>query len=82
MSKIKAVHIKDRTVENLIVGGVYYISFDGKKAYKVELLDINDTMKMGSIKVLNGKFKGKFHSLYLDEIRSTEEAACKNYVTL
>ncbi len=82
MRKRKAIHIKDRTVEDLIVGGFYFISFDGKKTHKVELLDINNVMKMGSVKIIDGKFKGNTHSLYLDEIRLTEESAKENIVTL
>lgn len=81
MTKRKVIHIKDRIAEDLLVGEYYYISFGGKKTERVELLELDKERNLGSVKIISGKNIGKTHALYLDEIRSTEEAAKRNCVS-
>lgn len=81
MTKRKIIHIKDRTVDDLLVGGYYFISFDAIKTERVELLALDKERNLGSVKIIAGKNIGKTHALYLDEIRLTEESAKQNCVS-
>lgn len=70
-----------RTAESFGLGDKAWISWDGRKAIPVIVTKVSDTHY--SLKIERPiKKAGNEHSLYLDEVRSTPELACKNYVTL
>ncbi|GMU94615.1 GIY-YIG nuclease family protein [Ignavibacterium album] len=74
------IHWRNRTVDNLVIGGKYFISFDGKKVTKVILKEKSDiSPKMVLVESLDGKLAW---SLYEDEVRDSKVAALFNYVTL
>lgn len=82
MTKSKRIHYADRTVEELLVGENYYISWSGEKAIRVKVLEIDKTRNQAEVEILEGKKRGSTHGLFLDEIRSTPEDAKLNCVTL
>ena len=70
---------RDRTVDNLVVGKNYFISFNGKKVIEVILEKICD---FPPNKVIVNSIDGKNSwILFDDEVRETEIAAIFNYVT-
>ena len=73
------IHWRDRTIDNLIVGNDYFISFDGRKVKKVTLEEICDIPPHRVI-VSSAKEKSSW-ILFDDEVRETEIAAIFNYVT-
>lgn len=75
------IHINKRDVEIFNPGDPAWISWDGRKATPVTVLEVDD--RNYSLRVerpLNKR--GSVHSLFLDEVRSTPETACANHVTL
>lgn len=75
------VHINKRTVEQFNPGDLAWISWDGRKAIPVTVLKSSDSNY--SLRIERPLRKsGNVHSLFLDEVRSTPELACANYVTL
>lgn len=75
------IHINKRTVEKFSPGDLAWISWDGRKATPVTILEVDD--RNYSLRIERPiKKSGSVHSLFLDEVRSTPELACTNYVTL
>lgn len=69
-----------RTAEKFSPGDLAWISWNGRKALPVTILDVDDrhyTFRMERPL----KKAGDEHYLFLDEVRSTPELACINYVT-
>ncbi len=74
------VQLGKRTVEKFVPGDKAWISWDGQKAIPVTVTEVND--RHYSLKIERPiKKAGSSHFLYLDEVRSTPELACMNYVT-
>ena len=75
------IHINKRTVEKFNPGDLAWISWDGRKATPVTVLEVDD--RNYSLRIERPiKKSGSVHSLFLDEVRSTPELACAHYVTL
>lgn len=75
------IHINKRTVEKFNPGDLAWISWDGRKATPVTVL--NAGKENYSLRIERPLRKsGNVHSLFLDEVRSTPELACANHVTL
>ena len=70
-----------RTAEKFNPGDPAWISWDGRKAIPVTILEVDDRRYTFKIERPLKK-AGDQHFLYLDEVRSTPELACINYVTL
>lgn len=70
-------------MEELRIGGIYYISMDGRTTKKVELVELeffNSTDRYDHAKVSEiGGWQS--WNLIPDEVRSTPIAALMNYVT-
>ncbi|PZP83718.1 MAG: hypothetical protein DI582_10490 [Azospirillum brasilense] len=78
---ITTLHYTKRDIEKFDVGDEAWISWDGKKALPVIITEVDD--RHYSVKIERPlKQAGNVHSLFLDEVRSTPEAACQNCVTL
>ncbi|KAA8485553.1 YozE SAM-like protein [Arcticibacter tournemirensis] len=74
-------HYNVRTVEKFEVGDKAWISWGGKKAIPVTIVDVD--LRHYSVRTERPLTKaGSVHSLFLDEVRSTPELACINHVTL
>lgn len=70
-----------RTIEKFSPGDAAWISWDGKKAIPVSVLEVDE--RHYSVKIVSPPKKaGNRHSLFWDEVRSTPELACENLVTL
>jgi hypothetical protein len=81
---IKPLHFKRRKAEQLPVGAEAWVSFDGRKALPVIITEIDERhydVRMLRASRRLGIRAGNIHSLFLDEVRSTPEAACLNCVT-
>jgi hypothetical protein len=79
---VKPLHYTKRVAEQLTVGAAAWVSFDGKKALPVTVAEIDD--RHYSVRIERGSRvsrAGNVHSLFLDEVRTTPEAACLNCVT-
>lgn len=75
------IHSNLRTAEKFNPGDQAWISWDGRKATPVTVLTADD--RNYSLRIERPLRKsGSVHSLFLDEVRSTPELACANYVTL
>ncbi|QKJ32219.1 hypothetical protein HQ865_21460 [Mucilaginibacter mali] len=69
-----------RSIEKFSPGDAAWISWDGKKAIPVSVLEVDESHY--SVKVESPrKMAGNTHSLFLDEVRSSPELACENLVT-
>ncbi|RZJ92302.1 MAG: hypothetical protein EOO20_02300 [Chryseobacterium sp.] len=76
----KPVHINKRTIEIFKACDLAWISWDGRKATPVTVLEADD--RNYSLRIERPlKKSGTVHSLFLDEVRSTPELACANHVT-
>ncbi len=75
------VHFKKRTVENLIVGKRYFISWDGRKTEEVIVLRLPLKNEYPRVDIRIVK-TGTEHYLYADEIRESPISALFNRVTL
>lgn len=73
------IHWKDRTVDNLIEGKEYFISFDGKKVIKVVLEKI--CIVPPNRVFVNSLDQKHYWQLFDDEVRETEIGAIFNRVT-
>jgi T5orf172 domain len=77
------VHSRDRVVEDLKIGGIYYISVDGINTIQVELVELeyfNDPNKFDHA-IVNEIRGRQSWSLFPDEVRTTPIGALFNYVT-
>ncbi|WP_157262996.1 YozE family protein [Pedobacter steynii] len=81
LKNIRPVHISKRTIEKFNPGDLAWISWEGRKAIPVTILDVDDRHYTFKIERPIKK-AGNQHYLLLDEVRSTPELACLNYVTL
>jgi hypothetical protein len=77
------IRAKDRQVEDLKIGSIYYISIDGFTTKKVELVELeffNTPKRLDYAKVI--EIDGwQSWNLIPDEVRSTPIGALMNYVT-
>lgn len=77
------IRAKDRNVEDLKIGGIYYISMDGLTVKKVELVELEfsnspDRYDHAQVSEVGG---WQSWNLFPDEVRSTPIGALMNYVT-
>ncbi|MDN3655407.1 YozE family protein [Ferruginibacter paludis] len=78
--KITPLHYAERTVEKFVPGDKAWISWDGRKAYPVTITKVDE--RHYTFKIERPlKNAGSEHFLFLDEVRSTPELACINFVT-
>ena len=77
---VKPLHYRHRTAEQFEIGDAAWISFNGKIAYPVRVVGKDD--RHYDVKAERPSRRVSTHSLFLDEVRSTPEAACINMVTL
>ncbi len=74
------IHFRERTAEKFVPGDKAWISWNGKKAIPVTITEVDD--RHYSFRIERPlKTAGSVHFLFLDEVRSTPELACRNYVT-
>ena len=76
----KPIHIENRTVEEFSPGDQAWISWDGRKATPVTILEVDErhyTFRVERPLTMSGSQ----HFLFKDEVRSTPELACANRVT-
>ena len=79
----RPLHFGDRVPEKLSVGMAAWVSFDGKKALPVTITAVDDRHYSVRIERSSRVSRaGNIHSVFLDEVRSTPVAACRNCVTL
>lgn len=74
------ISYEKRTVEKFNVGDAAWISWNGRKAIPVTIVEVDDRHYTFNIERPLKK-AGDQHYLFLDEVRSTPELACINYVT-
>ncbi len=74
------LHHVNRSVEKFNPTEKAWISWDGRKAIPVSILEVGD--RHYTLRIERPlKNAGNEHSLFLDEVRSTPELACINHVT-
>lgn len=78
---ISPLHFSDRDVEKFKIGDSAWISWDGRKAIPVKIVEVHANGYLVNIQRPIKK-AGNIHSLFLDEVRSTPTLACMNKVTL
>jgi uncharacterized protein YozE (UPF0346 family) len=69
-----------RTAEKFVPGDKAWISWNGRKAIPVTVTEVDDSRYSFRIERPIKK-AGSEHTVHLDEVRSTPELACANYVT-
>ncbi|OYD43599.1 YozE family protein [Sphingobacterium cellulitidis] len=69
-----------RTIENFVPGDKAWVSWEGKKAIPVTIVEVDERYYMFRIE-RPIKQAGEEHYVRLDEVRSTPELACINHVT-
>ena len=80
VSNVESLHYSKRTVEKFAVGDKAWISWDGRKAIPVTVVEEDGIYY--SFKIERPlKRAGDEHYVRLDEVRSTPELACVNHVT-
>jgi hypothetical protein len=74
------LHYSKRTIENFIAGDQAWISWEGRKAIPVTVLEVDES---GYIFRIEHPLKdaGNEHAVLFDEVRSTPELACINHIT-
>ncbi len=80
VKNLTPIPYRDRTVEKLNPSDKAWISWDGRKAIPVTVVEVDDTHYSVRIERPLNK-AGGINSLFLDEVRSTPELACVNNVT-
>jgi hypothetical protein len=76
----KLVPYTKRSTEEFSLGSPAWISWEGKKAIPVTVVKVDETHY--SVRIERPiKKQGNVNSLFRDEVRSTPELACENYVT-
>jgi len=72
--------LSKRTIEHFVAGDKAWISWEGKKAIPVTVLEVDE---FGYVFRSERPFKnaGNKHAVRFDEVRSTPELACINYIT-
>jgi len=76
----KPVHIDNRTTEEFNPGDKAWISWNGRKAIPVTILEVDERHYTFQVE-RPLTMSGSQHFLFKDEVRSTPELACANYVT-
>lgn len=80
VNKVIPIHYSNRDVERFSPGDKAWISYDGKKAMPVTVLEADE--RDYTVRIERPlKHSGDVVSLRLDEVRSTPQLACKNCVT-
>lgn len=80
VKKITPLHYSKRTVEKFLPGDKAWISWDGRKANPVTITEVDN--RHYTFKIVRPlKNADSEHFLFLDEVRSTPELACINFVT-
>jgi uncharacterized protein YozE (UPF0346 family) len=80
VKKSVAIPYPQRTIEEISIGSPAWISWEGRKALPVTVLESHeDHYTLRLERPL--KKAGNKHTLYKDEVRSTPELACNNHVT-
>jgi hypothetical protein len=80
VSNVTPLHYTKRTIEKFNSGDPAWISWDGRKAIPVTIVEVDDIYYTFRIERPLKK-AGNEHYLRLDEVRSTPELACINRVT-
>jgi len=81
VKNVKPLHYSMRTIESFIPGDKAWVSWDGKKAIPVTIVELDERYyTIRTERPLNKA--GEKYDLRLDEVRSTPELACINHVTL
>jgi hypothetical protein len=80
VKNITPLHFRERTVESFAINDKAWISWDGKKAIPVTIVEVDERYYTFRIE-RPLKNAGNEHYLRLDEVRSTPELACINHVT-
>ena len=82
VSKIKPLHYRQRTVEDIEINGEAWVSFDGKLAYPARVSEKDDCHYTVQFECrTQGLNPGSRHLFRLDEVRTTPLLACINMVT-
>lgn len=81
ISNVTSIPFTERIVEKFNVGDKAWISWNGRKAIPVTILEADDRYYTFRTE-RPFKTAGNEYYLRLDEVRSTPELACMNYVTL
>ncbi|MES2111241.1 MAG: YozE family protein [Bacteroidota bacterium] len=80
VKNVTPLHYLKRTAEKFSVGDKAWVSWDGRKAIPVTILEVDE--RHYSFRTERPiKNAGSRYSLFLDEVRSTPELACINRVT-
>jgi len=74
------LHYSKRTIEKFNPGDTAWISWDGKKAIPVSIVEVDERRYSVRIEIPR-KEAGSKHTLFLDEVRSSPKLACENLVT-
>jgi len=80
IKKATPIPFTKRTVEKFNPGDLAWISWNGRKAIPVTIIDVDERHYTFRVE-RSLKKAGNKHFLFLDEVRSTPELACMNYVT-
>lgn len=80
VKNIKPLHYSKRTIENFVAGDKAWISWNGRKAIPVTVLEADEMYYTFRIERPLTK-AGNQHYVRLDEIRSTPELACLNCIS-
>jgi hypothetical protein len=74
------IHYSKRTIENFVAGDKAWISWEGRKAIPVTVVEVDP---FGYAFKVERPLKkaGDQHQVRLDEVRSTPELASRNYIT-
>ncbi|WP_185210783.1 hypothetical protein [Sphingobacterium mizutaii] len=80
VKNVKPLHYSERTIENFVPGDKAWVSWNGRKAIPVTVLETDERYYTFRIeRPLN--HAGDEHYVRLDELRSTPELACINHVS-
>lgn len=80
VSNAKPIPFPERTFEKFSVGDAAWISWNGRKAIPVTIEEVDERHYTFRLERPLNK-AGNSHYLFLDEVRSTPELACRNHVT-
>lgn len=80
IKNITPLHYSKRTIENFVPGDKAWVSWGGKKAIPVTIVEVDERYYTFRIE-RPIKQAGEEHYVRLDEVRSTPELACINHVT-
>jgi hypothetical protein len=76
----KPLHYSKRTIENFVSGDKAWISWEGRKAVPVTVLEVDEMHYTFRIERPLKKAGDEYY-VRLDEVRSTPELACINHIT-